>query len=148
MDDRDFLAEQAGFVRQTLEELGFAGEYWVTDWGFSLANRNYMQDSCFRGASVLRHMLTAQGAADAFGVFCATDILSAYGDAGSVLTGSAGLLSQGGVRKPVYYAYRFLRTLGRWQLCQTEHCIINYRLAQGKKKQYFQGFAEISALLK
>ena len=93
-------------------------------------------------------MLTAQGAADAFGVFCATDILSAYGDAGSVLTGSAGLLSQGGVRKPVYYAYRFLRTLGRWQLCQTEHCIINYRLAQGKKKQYFQGFAEISALLK
>ena len=148
VDDRDFLAEQAGFVRQTLEELGFAGEYWVTDWGFSLANRNYMQDSCFRGASVLRHMLTAQGAADAFGVFCATDILSAYGDAGSVLTGSAGLLSQGGVRKPVYYAYRFLRTLGRWQLCQTEHCIINYRLAQGKKKQYFQGFAEISALLK
>jgi hypothetical protein len=26
--------------------------------------------------------------------------------------------------------------------------IINYRFTQGKKKQYFQGFAEISALLK
>lgn len=130
VDDRDFLAQQAGFVRQTLRELGFAGEYWVTDWGFSLANRNYMQDSCFRGAAVLRQLLNAQGAAEAFGVFCATDLLSAYGDVGSVLTGSAGLLSQGGVHKPVYYAYRFLGTLGRRQLCRTEHCIIT---AEGER---------------
>ena len=32
----------------------------MTDWGFSLANRNYVQDSCFRGTSILEDVLKCQ----------------------------------------------------------------------------------------
>lgn len=124
VDNRDFLWEQTGFIKRVLAEHGFAGEYWVTDWGFSLANRNYVQDSCFRGTSILEDVLKCQERVDALGVFCASDILSAYGDASNVLSGSAGLLSQTGIRKPAYYAYRFLHSLGRYKLCQTEHCVV------------------------
>lgn len=124
VDDRDFLEGQIEFVRRLLQKHKFSGEFWVTDWGISLANRNFIQDSCYRGAAILDHVIRSQEKADVIGLFCASDLLSAYGDSSNVLSGSAGLLSQTGIRKPAYYAYRFLRFLGRYRLCQTDHCLV------------------------
>ncbi len=119
----EFLIGQAKALRRILDDENFRGEFFITDWGCSLANRNYIQDSCFRGALIIGSQLNAEPFADAFGIFAASDILSAYGDAG-VLSGSLGILSQTGIRKPAYYAYRFLNTLGRLEICRTEHCIV------------------------
>ena len=113
MDNRDFLWEQADLISRVLSEHGFTGEYWVTDWGFSLANRNYVQDSCFRGTSILENVLKNHEGVDALGVFCASDILSAYGDASSVLSGISGLLSHTRIRTLAYYAYRLHHTFAR-----------------------------------
>ena len=124
VDDRDFLESQLQSAGDLLRELDFPGELWVTEWGISLANRNFIQDSCYRRAAILDHVIRCQGLADELGLFCASDLLSAYGDSSNVLSGSAGLLSQTGIRKPAYYAYRFLRHLGRYKLCETEHCLV------------------------
>lgn len=121
---RDFLREQINFVRKVLDEHDFGGEYWVTDWGVSLANRNYLQDSCFRGASILENVLENHERVGAMGIFFASDLLSVYADSSSVLSGSSGLLSRHGIRKPAYYAFRFLHQLGRYQLAKTAHCIV------------------------
>ena len=117
MDDPYFLVGQLKFLRGLLDRLEFSGEFWVTEWGCSLANRNFVQDSCYRGAFTLEQHLDAAPYADSLGIFVASDILSAYGDSGT-LSGSAGLLSQTGIHKPAYYAYRFLGTLGRWEVCR------------------------------
>lgn len=94
------------------------------DWGVSLANRNYLQDSCFRGASILESVLENHQRVGAMGIFFASDLLSVYADSSSVLSGSGGLLSRYGVHKPAYYAFRFLHQLGRDKLAQTANCIV------------------------
>ncbi len=124
VNDSSFLAGQLKFLRTQLDQRGFQGELWVTDWGISLGNRNFIQDSCYRGAVIVDDLIQAEGLADRMSIFCASDLLSAYGDSGNVLSGSAGILSQTGIRKPAYYAFRFLQDHGKYKLCQTEHCLV------------------------
>lgn len=121
---RTFLDERMTLTRSVLQKNGFAGQYWVTEWGNSLANRNYVQDSCFRAAFIVENVLRNQGRAGTMGIFYASDLLGAYSDSDSVLSGSAGLLSRSGIRKPAYFAYKFLDSLGRNLIAQTENCIV------------------------
>lgn len=121
---RYFLAEQIDLIGTHLRQAGFSGEHWVTEWGNSVANRNYIQDSCFRGALIVENVLRSQEKVSALGIFYASDLLNVYFDSQSILSGSAGLLSRNGICKPAYYAYRFLSRLGKYRICQTENCIV------------------------
>lgn len=121
---RSFLLDQITAVKQILEQMDFQGEFWVTDWGNSLANRNYIQDSCFRGAFLLENYLTCQDKVDSLGVFYASDLLNAFSDSKALLSGSAGILSRTGICKPAFFAYRFLGRLGRFRIAQSENCIV------------------------
>ena len=120
---RVFFQQETEAIDRLLRKYGFAGEYWVTDCGISISNRNYMQDSCYRAAAMLELMLKNLERLDSIGIFFASDLLGAYSDSGNVLSGSGGLLSRSGIRKPVYYAYRFLRQLGKQKLWQDDQCI-------------------------
>ena len=121
---RWFLDEQIQLISSYLKKSGFSGEYWVTEWGNSLANRNYIQDSCFRGAFVVENVLRSQEKVCAMGMFYASDLLNVYSDAQSILCGSAGLLSRNGICKPAYYAYRFLGRLGKYRCAQVDNCVV------------------------
>lgn len=121
--DRDFLSDQVETIRSILRRNGYQGELWITDWGYSLANRNYTQDSCFRAAYIVENALRVYDRVGAMGIFYASDLINAFADSTDVLTGSAGLLTRSGICKPAYYAYRFLSRLGKYCITRTEHCI-------------------------
>ena len=57
------------------------------------------------------------------GIFYASDLLSLYSDVSGLLSGSGGILSSGGIRKPVYYAYRFLHQLGDHLIAESDRAI-------------------------
>ena len=119
---RYFFSQQVGRIRDILQNCGFAGEHFITECGISIANRNYLQDSCFRGAAMLEEMLENRSKADSIGVFYGSDLIGAYSDSSAVVCGSGGLLAGNGIRKPVYYAYRFLRQLGDRKLLLSDNC--------------------------
>ncbi len=119
-----FLKEQLEDIRKILSENGFSGQHWITDWGNSVANRNYIQDSCYRASDILDNVLSIPDHIGTAGIFYASDIINAYADSTAVLSGSAGLISRSGICKPAYYAYRFLNYLGKYLIAQTEDCII------------------------
>lgn len=122
--NRDFIREQSMILREILRQESYDGEYWITDWGSSLANRSYIQDSCFRGTFIVENFLKNNESAASMGIFYASDLLEAYSDTNSVLSGSAGLLSRSGICKPAYYAYRFLDKLGRYRLAGSDNCVV------------------------
>lgn len=111
-------------IRLALERWGFSGEHWITEWGISLANRNYLQDSCHRGAAILETMQRFLPQVDSISVFYASDLLNAFSDSDTVLSGSGGLLSRNGIRKPAYYGYRFLHYLGSRLVAKNGHCMV------------------------
>ncbi len=121
---RDLLSDGLARINTALERRNFQGEHWVTEWGISFANRNFLQDSCYRGATVAETMLQNLHAVRTIGMFYASDLLGVFSDSGSVLSGSGGLLSRGGLRKPAYYACLFLRQLGEKCVARTGNCIV------------------------
>ena len=119
---RDYLESEIGNIRKILDNEGFRGEYWVTEYGISTSNRNYLQDSCYRAAAIVDEVLPVLETADTVGVFYASDLLSAFSDTMAELSGGGGLLTKNGVRKPAYYGFRFIGQLGNIRLASTRSC--------------------------
>lgn len=122
--DRDFLKNQIAVIRGELEKQGYQGEYYITDWNYSLSNRSYVQDSCFRASFILKQVFENYRAVDALGCFYSSDILNSHFDADRILLGSGGLVSVDGIRKPVYYAFLFLDAMGEFLVYRGENCIV------------------------
>ncbi|HUM84373.1 MAG TPA: helix-turn-helix domain-containing protein [Lachnospiraceae bacterium] len=122
--ERDFFARQLDSVLEVLEEKHFRGKICVTDWGCSVANRNYIQDSCFRASLILENAVKNYRKTDALGIFCASDLLNVFSDTSSILSGSSGIVTRDGICKPVYYTFEFLKDMGRFLIAQNEHALI------------------------
>ncbi len=120
----DVLRLQIDSTLKILEKMGFRGEAWTNDWGISISNRNFIQDSCCRGAFILKNVLWEPNNVNMFGVSCATDLTNIYRDTKAVLCGSSGILSRNGIPKPACYAFEFLGSMGDELIAQTEDCVI------------------------
>lgn len=111
----DLLRKTLQFARQTMEEVGFGQkELHVTEWNFSISNRNTLNDSCMKGAYIMRDLLDSLDLADLMGYWVGTDLYGSDEDALSIVNGSGGLLSRDGIRKPAFYAFDFMNHLGRY----------------------------------
>ncbi len=119
-----FLGKQIELLNALLKRHGFEGSYYITDWNNSLANRNYIQDSCYRGTYILKNVLDYYDNVDEMGFWYMSDILNVYYDTEGILSGSAGILTKDGIRKPAYYAFRFLSDLGSRLIEKGENYII------------------------
>lgn len=124
VNEVDFLKRQIRDIKKELSGHGFLGKYYVTDWNYSLANRNYVQDSCFRGTLILKSILDNYESVDEMGIWYVSDLLNFYYDSYGVLSGSGGLISKDGICKPSFYALLFLKEIGKYKVAQGENYLI------------------------
>ena len=83
----------------------------VTEWNLTVSDRNYINDSCFKGAYILKNMLECCDKAQEFCYFLGSDRVSEYFDSLGLLHGGTGLLSKDNIMKPAAYAFHFLSCL-------------------------------------
>lgn len=124
LSDTEFLKKQISDIREQLRLRGYHGQYYVTDWNNSLANRNYVQDSCYRGSYFLKTILENYESVDAMGIWYGSDLLNFYYDSSELLSGSGGLISKDDICKPVFYALSFLNRTGKYRVVQGENYLI------------------------
>ena len=86
----------------------------VTEWNFSLSHRNALNDSCMKGAYLVRDILEGLELADIMGYWVGSDLFGAHSDSLSRIYGGGGLLSRDGIRKPAFYAFDFMNHMGRY----------------------------------
>lgn len=122
--DEDFLGREIQMIKEILEEENFQNQYYITDWSNSMANRNYLQDSCHKGTYILKNVTQYSQEVDAMGIWYATDLLNEYYDSGSILSGSAGLMTKDGICKPSLYAFEFLNSMGEFLLEKGENYLV------------------------
>lgn len=120
----DFLQEKIDAIRRILKQEQFEGEFYVTDWNYSVSNRSYLEDSSFRAAFLVKNILQNRKKVDMLGIWYASDIISNYGDMSGPLMGSAGMMTVHGIKKPSYYALRMLEQLGTHVIVEDENFII------------------------
>lgn len=104
----------------------------VSEWNLTASARNYMNDSCFKGAYVVKNVLDMYGHIDDMGFFQGSDRVSEYYDSNELLYGGAGVMTRDGILKPSGFAFEFLKRLYPYYLGKAD----NYLLTTDKHDSY------------
>ncbi len=89
-----------------------SSKVYFTESNNTIANRDYLNDSCFRAAFFANETMQVHDRAYLLCVMAGTDWISSYLDSGAVVHGGIGLLTKDTIRKPAYFAIEFLNRLG------------------------------------
>ena len=132
--DKDFLKNFLTEVHSLLEAYGCADiPVHVSEWNSSVSNRNVFNDSCQKGAYVMKNIIDSVGMADVLGYWCASDIFAEYYDTDHFLFGGSGLVTRDGICKPSYYAMEFLDRIGHRLYQRGE----NYMITGDDKDEWY-----------
>lgn len=123
--DIDFVRNQTEIFRKMLREEEFeAPEFHITEWNFTISNRNCINDSCGQGAFVMKTCIDMIGKTDMMGFWYGSDLFSEYYDSEAVLCGDIGLLTKDSIKKPSFLAFHFLKSLQKYLLARSEDAVI------------------------
>lgn len=80
--DRNYMKNQLAIMKEKLAESGLeVDEIHISEWNFTISNRNLMHDSCEQGAYVLKNCIDMNGEVDRMAYWHALDNYSDYYDA-------------------------------------------------------------------
>ncbi len=85
-----------------------ADELHITEWNFTISNRNCINDSCAQGAYIMKTCMESIGEVDMMGYWHGSDLHTEYYDSGAVLYGDNGLLTRDGIKKTILLCISFL----------------------------------------
>lgn len=119
------IRAQIADMREIAAKTGFDQlEIHMTEWNFTVSDRNTLNDSCFKGAYIIHSILDTGRNVALMGYWAASDILSEYTDTKKMLYGSGGLISRDGIKKPAYFAFQFMNRLEKYLLAQHSNCLL------------------------
>ena len=104
----------------------------VTEWNFTVFNRNLMNDSLYKGAWMVKNLFECMDMADVLAYWTGSDLYAECNDQAGFISGNVGLLTKDGIKKPVWYALEFMNSLERFICKRTENAMIT----QGKYKNF------------
>lgn len=123
--DSKFVQNQLIMAKRVLEEIKFeVKEIHVTEWNLTVSQRNTMNDSCFKGAYIMKNVIESLGRTNIMGYWIGSDSFGDFYDSSALLNGGGGLISKDGIRKPAFYALDFLNHMGDILLRKDENCIV------------------------
>ncbi|MFV0362665.1 MAG: GH39 family glycosyl hydrolase, partial [Suipraeoptans sp.] len=143
--DTHFISNQIDMFKQYMNEADFdVPNIFVTEWNFTMSNRNRLNDSCASAAFIMRDCIETMDKVNVLAHWHGTDIYSESHDASGILSGDSGLITRDNIKKPAFYALSFLNELERDVLGRNEHSIVTagrdntYRIAchNSKKMSY------------
>lgn len=84
---------------------------YVTEWASTSSHRDWLNDTCYRSAYIVKNILENYDSVESFGNWCLSDTLEELPLSNEVFHGELGLFTTNGIKKPAYYAYLFLNKL-------------------------------------
>jgi xylan 1,4-beta-xylosidase len=108
---KDFFEFRIENVKKIMRRLGLQCPLYVSQWNFSYIARNYLNDSVFKTAFIVKNLLENNSAVSGIGYWLLSDLTSWYKDISQILFGGYGLVSKDDIHKPAYFAYHFLSML-------------------------------------
>ena len=121
----DWEERQVEQARTVLREVGLEHcRLYVCEWNCTLSNRNFLNDSCYRSAVLMSKVSAIWNRVDMLALCMGSDWVDNHYDTIRVVNGNMGLIGQRNIRKPVFFAMQFLRSLGEFVILRQEHCIV------------------------
>ena len=140
--DEDYLIKDVKKYMKIMEERGVQDiPLYLTEWNETVADRNFINDSCYRGAYVVKNVLDINPYVDMAGYFSGTDLRSEYFDSVCLLQGGNGMFSRDGIIKPAGFAIELMNALGDYYIGGGDKFLVTtdlhdnyYIIAHNKKK--------------
>jgi len=109
----DAVSGRMQHSRELLQKSGRPGmELHFTEWSSAYTPTDFMHDQYHQASYILDKIKRASPYVDSMSYWTFTDIFEEGGPAFKPFHGGFGLMNLQGIRKPAYFAYRFLRQLG------------------------------------
>ena len=110
----DAVSGRMEHSRELLRQLGRPGmELHFTEWSSAYTPTDPIHDQYHQASFILDKVKRASPFVDSMSYWTFTDIFEEMGPPSTPFHGGFGLLNLQGIRKPAFFAYRFLRQLGR-----------------------------------
>lgn len=123
--EQKYMRNYIEYARKILFESGFMiPEIHISEWNFTVSNRNCFNDSAFKGAYIVKNLIDTVEKVDLVGYWMGSDLFTEFYDTNFLLDGSCGLLSKDGIRKPAFYGISFMNYLEDYLLGKGEHSIV------------------------
>jgi beta-xylosidase/AraC-like DNA-binding protein len=123
--DTSYLLHAIQKTKRELENIGWNDvKLVVSEWNMTVSDRNYLNDSCFMGAYIVKNMIECLNQADIIGFYSGMDLYTEYYEARGLLSGGNGLLNRNGISKPSAHALSFLNMLYPSLVAKSEHYMV------------------------
>lgn len=109
--DVEFMSHVVDNMEQDWPELAERLDVYFTEWNLTISDRNLINDSCFKGAYILKNYIDLIDRVEGMSYFVGSDRVSEYYDTEELLFGGTGLLTKDGIQKPAMFAFHFLNRL-------------------------------------
>ncbi|MGN1377395.1 MAG: hypothetical protein ACI4V6_03505, partial [Dorea sp.] len=120
----DFLIKYLRSKKKILKENGMDIPVIISEWNMTVFNCNVLNDSCYKGAYVMKNLMQLYSEVEMAGYWFGTDLYIDYEEAPKILDGYCGLISYHGIRKPAFFAMDFMNRLGQYLLGQTDNMMV------------------------
>lgn len=123
--DSKFLSNQISILLETLKTMDIESpEIHISEWNYTISNRNCINDSCAQASYIVKNCIDTIGKVKILAYWHGTDLFSEYYDTNGIVYGDSGLLSKDRIKKPSFYAFKFLSYLKTFFLAKNENCIV------------------------
>lgn len=110
--DSNYLANMIDKIHEELNRNSFQiNKIYVTEWNQTISDRNYINDTCYKGAYIMKSIIDTIGKVQLLGYFVGSDRISEGYDSRELLYGGTGLLTRDGIVKPSGLAIKFLNSM-------------------------------------
>lgn len=129
---RNYLQSTLTYAAGVLEREKMNVRLEVTEWNLTVFNRNHLNDSVYKGAWLVKNFFDCVGVADVLAYWVGSDLYAECYDMSGFISGSCGLMTRDGIRKPAWYAFGFMNELEKFIYNKSEHTIVT----RGKYKDW------------
>jgi xylan 1,4-beta-xylosidase len=109
-EDPDYMAHSILCFKKNISAYPKLPMYF-TEWAPTSSHRDWLNDTCYRSAYIVKNVLENYDQVDSFGSWCLSDNLEELPYDNQLFYGELGLFTNNGIKKPAYYAYTFLNKL-------------------------------------
>ncbi len=108
----DFSLRWLNGIRKKLSDFGLEDcPVLFSEWNQSFVNRNYLNDTVFKGSWLIKNRLDLYGLVEDVGYFMGSDLFSEDYDSNRLLFGGTGMVTKDGILKPAGYACQYLNRM-------------------------------------
>lgn len=146
--DEDYLIKDIERMEQAIIETGMRDvPLYLTEWNETVVDRNCLNDSCYRGAYIVKSMIEIDGRVSLASYYSGTDRRTDFFDSHLLLQGGNGLVTRDGIMKPAGFALTMLGGLAHYLVSSGDGFMVTtdrrrnyYIVAHNKRKLSYHYF--------